>query len=528
MKIGNNLILTVLSIILSATPLTVYSTPPRLAVIISVNGLQVGEIETYSKSLGSNGLARIITSGLYSPRSGCSYTVTDATTDYASIMTGSAPQYHGIISDHFFSLLDNDIVSCIDDARYGGINTSRNVSPRLLQATTFADQLKLTYPQSKVYSIASDAAPAIMLGGHLADAALWIDDSSGYTATSEYYESGLPFWAEKLNRDGFIENLCKTDWIAEKDIKRYNYLPTKTYLSGANATFVNFKPSDDTKTKTMKLKQSPKINEVINELAIKALRSEQMGTDNAPDLLCIEYNAQSPFDNTMPCAEKEDLMIKLDRSIRQLIDVIDIFIGIENCVIVLCAPNHNPMEKPVIENRKINSGVFNARRATALLNAYLMAIYGQGRWVTGYYNKNINLNKTLIEDNKIKHNEIADYAAQFMTEFSGVKSAMTTHQILMSSGSSYDMTSRIKNSYYKNRSGDIVFTLLPGWIETDEQENRIFMPTILKPQTPIAIWAEGILSPNQQPMMMEDICPTLCNIFNLPYPNGCCGDSKSK
>lgn len=525
MKIKNSIIVTVLSIIMSAAPLMVCVGTPRLAVIISIDGLQMREIEAYSKSLSDKGLKKIISSGLYSPESGCSYTVTDATTDYASMMTGSSPRYHGIISDRFFSLLDNETVSSIDDARYDGINTSLTVSPRLLQATTFADQLKLSNPLSKVYSIAVNASSAIMMGGHLADAALWVDNETGHIATSNYYESGLPFWAEKLNEDGFIENLCQNDWTAEQNLLRYNFTPSKTNLPSSNAVFLNFKSSDDIRTQIKNLKQSPKINEVINELAIKTLRSEQMGMDDNPDLLCIEYNAHTPFNKTM-CSENEDLMIRLDRNVRKLVDMIDVFIGMDNCVIVLCAPNNNPANQPVIDNKRLNSGVFNSHRAMALLNAYLMAIYGQGRWVAGYYDKNINLNKSLIEDNQIKINEITDYTAQFITEFSGVQSAMTSSQINMVSGSSSDMNSRIKNSHYKNRSGDVVFTLLPGWVEIDEKNKKILMPTILKPQTPIAIWAEGIITPHQEAMMIEDICPTLCSLFNLRYPNGCFGDSK--
>jgi len=37
----------------------------------------------------------------------------------------------------------------------------------------------------------------------------------------------------------------------------------------------------------------------------------------------------------------------------------------------------------------------------ALLNSYLMAVYGYEKWVTGYYGKHIFLNKGLIEEKEI-------------------------------------------------------------------------------------------------------------------------------
>ena len=177
-----------------------------------------------------------------------------------------------------------------------------------------------------------------------------------------------------------------------------------------------------------KFRKSPFINDIIKELATRAIRDEQLGTDDATDLLCIEFNAHSDFDSHTLCAENEDLITRLDRNIKSLLDIIEISVGLENSVIVLTAPFNN---STIIthKNPRLASGTFNSRRAMALLNSYLMAIYGQGRWVSGYYDKNISLNKTLIEEENIKMTEIQDYAAQFMLEFSGVHTAIPAYQI---------------------------------------------------------------------------------------------------
>ena len=78
---------------------------PRLTVIISINGLDNYEIEAFSKMLEPNGMRRLI-SGVYNPNATCSYMVTGATTDYASMMTGSTPHYHGIVANKFYSLIE--------------------------------------------------------------------------------------------------------------------------------------------------------------------------------------------------------------------------------------------------------------------------------------------------------------------------------------------------------------------------------------------------------------------------------------
>lgn len=493
---------------------------PRLTVIISINGLDNYEIESFSKMLEPNGMRRLI-SGVYNPNATCSYMVTGATTDYASMMTGSTPHYHGIVASKFYSLIDDNVVSCIEDARYEGINTKNMVSPRLLQATTLADQIKLNNPQSKVYAIGLTAESAIMLGGHLADGAIWFDNANAGICTSTFYDKGLPRWAEKINREGLIRTTCANDWQPMFSLPSYQYSPNGSYLNGEKPTFINFTDGDDNYDFMKKFRQSPFINDIIKELATRAIRDEQLGTDDATDLLCIEFNAHSPFDTYTLCAENEDLITRLDRNIKSLLDIIEISVGLENSLIVLTAPHNNPTLTPQ-NNPRLPSGTFNSRRAMALLNSYLMAIYGQGRWVSGYYDKNISLNKSLIEDENIKMTEIQDYVAQFMLEFSGVHTAIPAYQIQTAASLPNDMPSRMRNSHYKNRSGDVVFTLLPGWVEYDEKLQRTLYPSINQPYTPIAIWSKEIKR-TKSDITIEDLCATLCRILQIPYPNACIG-----
>lgn len=495
-------------------------TPPRLTVIISINGLDNYEIEAFSKMLEPNGMRRLI-SGVYNPNATCSYMVTSATTDYASMMTGSTPHYHGIIANKFYSLIDDNIVSCIEDARYEGINTKRMVSPRLLQATTIADQIKLNNSQSKVYSIALTAESAIMLGGHLADGAIWFDNANAAICTSTFYDKGLPYWAQKINQDSIFRSTCKDNWKPLFSLPSYQYAPQGSYLNGEKPTFLKFNDGDDNYDFMKNFHQSPFINDIIKELATRAIRDEQLGTDDATDLLCIEFNAHSPFDSHTLCAENEDLITRLDRNIKSLLDIIEISVGLDNSLIVLTAPHNNPNHAPQSDPR-LSSGTFNSRRAIALLNSYLMAIYGQGRWVSGYYDKNISLNKSLIEDEGIKMVEIQNYVAQFMLEFSGVHTAIPAYQIQTATSLPNDMPSRMRNSHFKNRSGDVVFTLLPGWVEYDEKTERTLYPSITQPYTPIAIWTKDIKRTDSN-IMIEDLCATLCRILQIPYPNACIG-----
>lgn len=506
----------------SETTNNIPNSTPRLAVIITINGLQNYQIESFLPSLERGGIRRIINSGLYSTTAQTSYMPSDYVCDYASLMSGSSPRYHGIISSNFYSLLDDNIVSCISDARYDGINSTQTISPRLLQATTITDQIKLKSSKSKIYSIALSPEAAVMLGGHLADGAIWLDDKSGKIATTTYYNKGLPQWVNHINNDNTIENYCNTPWQSAFDINTYQYPPTQP-SSTNEPCFDKPNQNTDINEKIKYLKRTPFINEIIKELAIRAIRDEQMGTDNNVDLLAIEFSANSKYSNTPFSAENEDMLMCIDRNIKTLLDIIDISVGLENCVIVLTSPTYINNSLNNTANKKLNQGIFNSYKATALLNSYLMAIYGQGRWVTAYNNKNINLNKSLIEDNKIKKEEIENYVSQFMLEFAGVHSAITSNQIQTTSSLPNDYPSRIRNSHYKNRSGDVIFTLMPGWQECDRNEKIIGHAMPAQSLIPVAIWMPGIKFQSTT-IMYEDICPTLCHILQIPIPNATIGN----
>ena len=58
-----------------------------------------------------------------------------------------------------------------------------------------------------------------------------------------------------------------------------------------------------------------------------------------------------------------------------------------------------------------------------LLRSYLNAVYGEGDWVKGYSERQVFLNRTLIEDAKIPLEDVQKKVARFLVQFSGVASA---------------------------------------------------------------------------------------------------------
>lgn len=500
---------------------------PKLAVIITVDGLQDEHIATLWNSFGSGGFKRIIGEGTYISKTTCNYLPAGKITDYATIFTGTVPYFHGITGEKYYNLIEDAAISIIYDTRYQGIATAQTVAPKRLLSTTIADELWLSQSgQSKIYAFAINPEAALMTGGHLADAAVWLDDTNGNFCTSNFYEKGLPAWVEKMNINYTVSDYIHQRWTPTLPMDKYIFAPcTKKNLDNKWI----FYDSNDYKTFRQQIsafKQSPAINSLMEKLAVKALREEKMGNDDFTDMLCVQFTINSSFQNTdeTMCLEQEDMYIKLDKEIRYLLDAIDISIGMENTVIVLTTAQEERQKLQInsITNKKLPSGQFNTKRSIALLNAYLMAIYGQGQWINDYYNRNIYLNHALIESNKINKQEIESYAAQFLTEFEGIQTAFTSNQIQNATGN--EIVMKIRNGYHKNVSGDIVFTLLPGWSEIDLNQQIIEYQSQTKTNIPVAFYGFGIKAQEIREIInMEDIAPTISDLLRIDYPNGCTG-----
>jgi hypothetical protein len=167
----------------------------------------------------------------------------------------------------------------------------------------------------------------------------------------------------------------------------------------------------------------------------------------------------------------------------------------------------------------IPSGQFVPVRSMALLNLYLMALYGQHQWVVGYHDKNIYLDHAAIEKKGISLNEMQQRCANFMLDLQGVQTALTTQQIMDADANAHDEAARMKNSFNKHRSGDVVFTLMPGWVEADNKGNIFPINNGKTSYVPLVFFGDDI-QPQQLPThAITDLAPTLSWLLQTEFPN---------
>jgi len=257
-------------------------------------------------------------------------------------------------------------------------------------------------------------------------------------------------------------------------------------------------------------------------LALRLLHEHDLGMDEFTDALMLQFTVRTPNEKNLALQslEKEDMYLRLDDELQFLIQKIEYKVGADKVLFVLFGNQTAGYSPEELKAHHVDAGYFNANRSMALLNSYLMAIYGYEKWVAGYYGKNIFLNKKLIEEKEIDLKKMQELAIEFMLEFEGVQSAFGYTQLMQTGGSPDSVMAKLRNSTHKNTAGDIILTLMPGWLEVDDESNPVGESNDLVSYLPI--WFYGAKIPAKtitKQYQITDIAPTISEILNIPFTN---------
>lgn len=513
-------LLTSLITVLTLTGLQAQNIPsaPRLVIGLTVDQLRTDYIEAFSALYGEKGFKRLWKEGKVYRNADFNFARADRASSVAVIYSGAMPRTNGIIAENWLDNATLRTVNCVDDSHYMGNYTNENTSPARLLVSTLSDELEIaTQGKAWVYSIAPYREAAILSAGHSADGAFWLNDETGKWCSSTYYPE-FPLWVSQYNdREGLdfrIENMV---WKPYDLISKYTYLPAEWNKEAFSYEFDGFK-----KNKYRKLKTSPFINDEINNLVRICMENTPVGMDDTPDLLALTYYAGN-YDHrsVLECPlEMQDTYVRLDKSIGELLELVDKKVGLQNVVFFITSTGYVDTDAPDLQKYRIPGGEFHLNRCAALLNMYLMALYGEGQYVEAYHDLQLYLNHKLIEQKQLDLTQILEKSADFLAQFSGVDRVYSSHRLLLGAWS--PDIQRIRNAYYRGRSGDLLIDVLPGW--TVVHENPFRNQLIRKSNIPFSLVFLGFgIKPEiiHTPVYMDCVAPTVANFLRIRAPNAC-------
>jgi predicted AlkP superfamily pyrophosphatase or phosphodiesterase len=515
---------------------------PNLVVGIVIDQMRQEYLYRFESKFGEGGFKRMMRDGFMLTNAHYNYVPTFTGPGHASIYTGTTPSVHGIIGNDWYDKESKLMVNCVSDDRQKPVGSdigNGDVSPWRMLSTTITDELELsTQRRSKVVGISIKDRGAVLPSGHTSDGAYWYDGKTGKFISSTYYKAALPVWVDHFNSLNLADGYLNQEWKTLLPIEQYKESgpddsPYEGRLAGKDrAVFpYNLKELRKLNGQFELLGYTPFGNDILTELAKNTIRGEEMGKDEWTDFLTISYSSPDIIGHTMGpnSVELEDTYLRLDKNLEDLFNLLDKEIGKGKYTVFLTA-DHAVADVPqYLKDIKIPGGNFNVTLMEARLTAFLATYFPGKKVIESISNDQVFLNQDLFSgEPKASGIDLliaTELIAKYLLSVEGVADVFSERILHQGSYSEGGIKGMMIRGYNSKRSGDIVYTLQPGWISSIAPKGTTHgSPYSYDTHVPVLFYGTGIKSGRSgQYHAITDIAPTLSVLLKVKFPSGCTG-----
>lgn len=516
------------------------SQAPKLVVGIVVDQMMYEYLYRYQSRFSKGGFRLMMDKGTNCSNTRYNYVPTYTGPGHASIYTGATPSSHGIVGNEWYDRSLSETVNCVTDTNFytvGSDSKEGDRSPKSLYCATITDQLKMTYPNGKVISISIKDRSAILPGGHLSDGSYWYDKKTGNMVTSTFYSKELASWVNQFNEVRIPSSSMQKEWNTLFPIETYTASgpddsPYEQLLAGKekpvfpyNFSAVSEKDAYNFFTAT------PWANTFLTDFALSALTNEKLGRDEVTDFLAISYSTPDIAGHSFGprSVEIEDMYLRLDLELQRLFNELNKKVG-KDWVVFLTA-DHAVVQVPqMLKDNQLPGGYFFSNQVMTDLEDLMKVEFGANLILTNE-NHNIYLNEELIQFLQLDQNQVEKQIASYLQGFPEIGQVYTSRQ-LENLSVMENQDQMIKKGYHTSRSGNIVYTLKPGYLQKSKDSEAARRGTShgspygYDTHVPLLWYGQNI--PAQQvmtPYEITDIVPTLMHILRVSSPP--CAEGKT-
>ena len=480
---------------------------PSIVAVITVEGLS-GESLQQLKPLFSPGGFNVLTGGGASIDRIDFGPNADPASASAIVHTGSSPIVNGIPSAKVYDTSTKLPRSPLHDAAMMGNFTDETFSPSPLKVSTISDELRIaTNGNGRAYAVAPHSHEAIIAAGHAGNGAFWINDMTANWASTTYYKE-MPLAIKNRNYQNSLSSRLDTmRWTPLLDMSLYPGVSQAEMQKPFRTTF----PKKDVQ-RVRSFLGSPLSNTEVTDVAMALIYETQLGKGPETDFIAVTYTLPTNTSN----AERADAYVRLDRDIARLLNAL----GTDRSLIMLAGmPSASGY---AADNKRWNipSGLYSVKRAVSLLDIQLMAVHGNGDWITGYHDRQFFLNRQLIKDRGLDLQDFRREVADFLGRMAGISNVVTIDDIIASRAG--DNPAALKRNTSLQHAGDVMIEVSPGWQIVDDGSGRASgVQRHTAVEAPAYIIMPGLK--RSQITTMTDarrLAPTLCRLIMLRAPNG--------
>ena len=466
---------------------------PKLVVLLTVDEFRTDLYEAMAPHLSEGGLARLTREGRVYDAVIHPLATADPVASEAVLQTGTLGLTSGITDRRAVVRKEGGKRSrqgsILEDKNYIGYATADRLSPLALRAPVLADRLsQATHGLGQVFSIAPCAEEAIIAGGHEAQAAYWLDDSTARWVSSTFYPAGLPWYISKSSTVATRLDKGSITWQASDPTLYASLLPF-----ASNGAFASDHIYTRAFASVQDLKHSPVVNEYVIRLAEAIIDGAGLGADLSVDLLALHLTAGTPPGVSAGISpELLDSYYLLDRAVGELMDLLDKKFG--QGEVLLALTGNGMARQELIRNEKKRYPTFSPERCRAITNMYLHAKYGIKGLVTEVTaGGELYLDRALIEKKDgLTLAEVQDAVSSFLLEMAGVSYTIPGHTLRDLLPGDRIGTARLTalHSALPSHRADVFVGISPGYVV--DQGTEPAQPSYAPMPTMLILWGAGI------------------------------------
>lgn len=504
------------------------SDAPRLIILLVVDQARADFFERF-RPLFKHGFKRLLEEGVLFTDTLHHHSDTKTAPGHASLVTGKHPSHHGVIANDWFDPASGKTIDAVEDDRF-----DPEWSPHRLLASTLGDWLKDSDPRSKVFGASAKPRAAVLISGRNADAAYWYDRQNGHFVTSDYYQEVEPAWLIDFHRELFVDRYFGQAWeplpeVVSADavyeiepVEREPFEHRFPHPLG-RATVV---PQEDFYEDLYDA--SPFVDDYLGVFAKALIRSEGLGRDAATDFLGLSFSAADNVGHDWGPNSPEllDVMLRLDRTLGDLLAFVDEEIGREH-VVVAVTSDHGVNPLPAYLQRH---GV-DARRLGVddilcfqRLEGELEQRFGEGKWFAA----DRRFDRELAAARGVALAELEAETRRLLEGCPGVARVWTRSELESGAAAQQPLGDFFTNSFHPERSPDLMVQLeehFLAWTALPTTHGSVYrydthVPWLLR----LPSGAGGVVT---APVFTVDIAPTLARLVGLTPPDDLDGVDRS-
>lgn len=469
-----------------ATTLSEFSKRPKLVVMIVIDQFRADYLTRFQnqflpaeKNQKLGGFKFLMDKSAYFPFAQYDVFQNMTCPGHAMISTGSRPYLNGIALNDYYDRQENKIVYCVDDDK-------DDVSPRRLNSTTFGDEIKNAGVKSKIFSLALKDRSAVMLGGHRADLALWMDYKNFQWRTSSFYAQDLPAWLKIFNQK---IGAMKNDEVIfqDKKVKLFSRQGLSIQY-GIDQSFL---------------------------LAEEIIKNEKLGQTSNLDVLALSLSTHDMLGHFLGpnASELEKLTLYEDQRLSQFLNTLKKQLGsLKDVEIVLTADHGVAPTVDYAQKAKFSSDKLDYLQLYKKINERLDEKFGSVKksWIAASKTFHFYFDQSLLKEKKLNSSEVEIEAKKALEGLAGVHMVLLRSDLLKGVFPPGELGEQVKRQFAPGISGDFIIVPKTFFMEKDDNTTTHMTGYSYDRTVPViffgAKFKPGVYS---TPAKVIDIAPTL-------------------